>query len=395
MTNYRKRYSYYYADTERLRSFVVPNDVTDYVTLMGTIGTSRDVENVFKDARSKMDDDGRLLITFHNYLWEPLFSILEKFRLKDSAGLQNWLSQNDVKNLLYLADFEMVRSGGRVLFPLYVPVLSAVVNAFGQLPLLNNLCITRYIIARPIQRQRKEYSVSIIVPARNERGNIEHIVRRIPDFGVSQEIVFVEGHSKDDTWSEIQRVAEIYKGTKHIVTTQQDGIGKGDAVRKGFMLANNQLLMILDADMTVAPEDLPRFYEAIAEGKADFINGSRLVYPMEKEAMRFLNSIANKCFALLFSWLLDQPIKDTLCGTKVLLKHNYERIARHRNYFGDFDPFGDFDLLFGAVKQNLKIIDIPIRYRERTYGTTQISRFTHGWLLLRMCIFAARKIKFY
>jgi glycosyltransferase involved in cell wall biosynthesis len=165
-------------------------------------------------------------------------------------------------------------------------------------------------------------------------------------------------------------------------------------VRLGFQHAQGDILMILDADLTVPPEDLPRFYNALYKGRAEFINGVRLVYPMEKEAMRFLNLLGNKFFSLVFSWLLGQPIKDTLCGTKALWKTDYERIAANRSYFGDFDPFGDFDLLFGAAKLNLKIIEVPIRYRERTYGTTNISRWKHGWLLLRMVFFALRRIKF-
>ena len=115
---------------------------------------------------------------------------------------------------------------------------------------------------------------------------------------------------------------------------------------------------------------------------------------MEKEAMRFLNLCANKFFSITFSWLLGQSVKDTLCGTKVLWKKDYERIAANRSFFGDFDPFGDFDLLFGAAKANLHIMDIPIRYRDRTYGSTNINRWSHGLLLLRMFIFAARKLKF-
>src|SRR5262245_30925841 len=175
---------------------------------------------------------------------------------------------------------------------------------------------------------------------------------------------------------------------------RQTGVGKGDAVRLGFTQASGDILMILDADLTVPPEDLPRFYEVLRSGKGEFANGVRLIYPMEKQAMRFLNLVGNKFFSLVFSWLLGQSIKDTLCGTKVLWKVDYERIAAHRAYFGDFDPFGDFDLLFGAVKLNLKITDLPIRYRERTYGTTNIERWKHGSLLLKMVIFAARRIKF-
>jgi glycosyltransferase involved in cell wall biosynthesis len=204
----------------------------------------------------------------------------------------------------------------------------------------------------------------------------------------------VEGNSTDNTWDTIQQVMSEYKGPLQLRATRQEGKGKGDAVRKGFSMASGDVLMILDADLTMPPEELPKFYKAIAERKGDFINGSRLVYPMEQNAMRFLNTLGNKFFSKMFSWLLEQPIKDTLCGTKVMFRKDYENLISNRTFFGDFDPFGDFDLLFGAYKLNLKIIDLPIRYRERTYGDTNISRFKHGWLLLKMCWFAAGKIKF-
>jgi len=211
--------------------------------------------------------------------------------------------------------------------------------------------------------------------------------------GKGTQLVFVEGHSRDDTFAEIKK--QIRENTRRrSLLVPQTGVGKGDAVRTGFANADGDILMILDADLTVAPEDLPRFYDALVNRKGEFINGVRLVYPMEKHAMRFLNLLGNKTFSMIFSYLLGQPIKDTLCGTKVLWKRDYERIATNRKYFGDFDPFGDYDLIFGAAKLNLKIIDMPIRYRERTYGTTNIQRWRHGWLLLKMVGFAARRLKF-
>jgi len=234
---------------------------------------------------------------------------------------------------------------------------------------------------------------SVIVPCRNERGNIEDAVLRIPEMGRHTEIIFVEGHSSDGTLEECRRVREKYP-QKDIKILVQDGKGKGDAVRKGFSHAANDVLMILDADLTVPPEDLPKFFDAIVSGKGEFINGSRLVYQMEKEAMRFLNLLGNKFFSRAFTYLLEQRIRDTLCGTKVLWREDYMKILQGREYFGDFDPFGDFDLLFGAAKLNLKIVEIPVRYRERAYGTTQISRFMHGILLLKMTLFALKKIKF-
>lgn len=250
------------------------------------------------------------------------------------------------------------------------------------------------MIARPIILDNKEHSVSIIIPARNERGNIEQAILRTPEFGSHQEFIFIEGGSKDGTWEEIERVAKNYQN-KDIKYFQQTGHGKGDAVRLGFSKASGDVLIILDTDLTVSPEDLPKFYQAIQQGRGEFINGCRLIYPMEKEAMRFLNLVANKFFGLLFSWLIGQNYKDTLCGTKVLFRHHYQQIADNRSYFGDFDPFGDFDLIFGAAKQNLKTIEVPVRYKERTYGSTQIRRFYHGLLLFRMCWFAAKKIKFH
>ena len=223
----------------------------------------------------------------------------------------------------------------------------------------------------------------MIIPARNEAGNIPDIFARTPDMGEGTELVFVEGHSRDNTYAAIEAAIAAHP-ERCCQLLRQTGVGKGDAVRLGFARARGEMLMILDADLTVPPEDLPRFYEALRSGKGEFINGVRLVYPMEKQAMRFLNLLGNKFFSLAFSWLLGQPIKDTLCGTKVLWKRDYEAIAANRAYFGDFDPFGDFDLIFGAVKLNLKITDLPIRYRERTYGTTNIQRWKHGWLLLKM-----------
>jgi glycosyltransferase involved in cell wall biosynthesis len=291
---------------------------------------------------------------------------------------------------------ETITSWGEVLLPLSIPILSTVFNRiFVKLWPLNKAALTTFIIARvlPTHASRRDVTVSVIVPARNEAGNIGRLIEEVPQMGASTEIIFVEGHSTDDTALEIEKAVKRI-GDKRCHFYRQEGKGKGDAVRLGFERAKGEILMILDADLTVRPCDLPRFYEALDSGKCEFANGVRLVYPMEKEAMRLLNLMGNKFFCLAFSWLLGQPVKDTLCGTKALWRRDYERIASHRSYFGDFDPFGDFDLLFGAAKLNLKILDIPIRYGERVYGRTNISRWRHGWLLLKMVFFAGRRLKF-
>jgi len=276
-----------------------------------------------------------------------------------------------------------------------IPLLEPIFNKFlVKIWPFNLFALTNLMIARPIfSTPKKDYSVSVIVPARNEAGNIENIINLMPEMGSSTEIIFVEGNSTDDTYQTIQKKIQDYPYRK-VSLLQQDGKGKGDAVRKGFNAAIGDILMILDADLTVPPEDLPKFFDALVSNKGEFINGVRLVYPMEQESMQFLNFLGNKFFSLAFSYLLGQPIKDTLCGTKVLFKNDYELIVENRKYFGEFDPFGDYDLLFGATRLGLKIVDLPIRYRERTYGSTNIQRWKHGWLLLKMVFYAAGRVKF-
>jgi len=317
-----------------------------------------------------------------------------KIGAKAPTPQQNWLSTADMKNLLHLAGWELVKMDTRILWPVRTPLLAYLFNRWLA-PLLRPFCLTVFLVARPRPKvpPRRHYRCSVVIPARNEAGNIEAAVQRTPEMGLGTEIIFIEGGSKDNTWDEIQRVKAKYQ-QRDIKAMKQQSKGKGGAVREAFTASTGDLLFILDADLTMPPEELPKFYEVARSGTAEFVNGVRLVYPMEEQAMQFLNMIANKAFGLTFSWLLGQNIKDTLCGTKVLYRSDYDRIARGRAYFGDFDPFGDFDLLFGAAKQNLKIVEVPIRYRQRIYGTTNISRFTHGWLLVQMCVRAAGKLLF-
>jgi SAM-dependent methyltransferase len=372
----------------------------DVIIFNNVIGYLDNVQNVFESVRGNCHADTKVMVSYYNTAWEPLLTLGERIGLKKPAPHQNWLNQTDISNLLYLAGFETYRKHSRMLLPFYLPVISWLLNTYlAHLPIFNLLTLNRFVFARPMPgtlpaAQAGKPSTTVVIPARNESGNIAAALERMPVFCDDLEVIFVEGNSTDDTWETIQKVAAEYQGPLKIRTARQEGKGKGDAVRKGYAMATGDILMILDADLTMPPEELPKFYDAIANRKGGFINGSRLVYPMERNAMRFLNTLGNKFFSKMFSWLLEQPIKDTLCGTKVMFREDYERLISNRTFFGDFDPFGDFDLLFGAYKLNLKIIDLPIRYRERTYGDTNISRFKHGWLLLKMCVFAAGKIKF-
>ncbi len=369
----------------------------DYVIISDLIGFLSDIWQAFTELKKVCRPDTSIIITQYNYFWEPVLKLGEKLRLKMPQDHQNWLSFQDLKNLLYLTGYEVVRQEFHLLVPKKIPVLSTLANEFlERLPGVRNFCLLEVLEVRllPRPRPRREFSCSIIIPTRNEAGNIEACFERTLEIGSATELVFVDGDSTDGTVEKIEEMMEKYKGRRKVkLLHQKPATGKANAMRIGFDAAEGDIFLILDSDLTVPPEDLPKFYIPLSEGTADFVNGSRLVYPMEKEAMRLLNVIANKLFSYAFSWLLEQRITDTLCGTKVFFKKDYKRIEENRSYFGDFDPFGDFDLLFGASRLGLRMVEMPVRYRARTYGDIKIERFKHGWLLLKMTVIAFRKLK--
>jgi glycosyltransferase involved in cell wall biosynthesis len=320
--------------------------------------------------------------------------------LRQKIVRENWTTPEDISNFARLTEFESVKRQPRILIPIEIPYLSEFVNRWlAPLPVFNFCSLLNFEILRSFAApadESKDNSVSVIIPVRNEAGNIEEAFKRTPMMGPADEWIFVEGNSTDNTWKELQRCRDKYtkSDSRNIKIAKQDGKGKKDAVYKGFSMANNNILMILDGDLTVPPEDLPKFHNALVSNKGEFINGCRLVYALESDAMRFLNMIANKFFAFSFSYVLSQNLRDTLCGTKVFTRTTYDKIQANRNFFGDFDPFGDFDLIFGADRLGLKIVEVPVRYQSRTYGETNISRFRHGWLLMKMLLFVSRKLKF-
>jgi SAM-dependent methyltransferase len=372
------------------------NEKFDYILICNTLGEWKDIQQVLERIYPLTNEETRIVITYYNYLWEWVLRLGSALGMRRPRPQQNWLPTDDIANLLNLGNFDVIRTDSFVLLPKGVWLLSQLCNyVLSILPGFRFFNLENLVIARrlPAPKQDKELSVSVIVPCRNERGNIAEAVKRIPDMGGRTEIIFVDGNSTDGTAEEIENQIKQNPRRNIRLIHQGAGRGKGDAVRKGFAAATGDVLVIQDADLTAPPEDLPKFFAALRDGKGEYINGSRLVYPMEKQAMRFLNLLANKFFGMLFSWLLGQRFRDTLCGTKMIRKSDYELIAANRSYFGDFDPFGDFDLIFGAVKQNLKVIEVPVRYRARTYGETNISRFRHGWLLLKMSWIAFKKIK--
>ncbi len=342
------------------------------IILDSVIGDIPDLQNYFVAMRSQIKPDAKILISYHNNLWEPVLTLASKFGLRRRVGIQNWLDEKDVRNILDLSGFEVISTTRRF---------------FG---------IATITIARPVHHSPSivhQFSVSIIIPARQEEANISKIVPSIPKFGKSQEIIFIEGHSKDNTWNEITHLRRDYGEARKVKAFKQKGIGKADAVWLGFEKAKGDILIIYDADRTVDASDLPKFYHALAEGLGEFANGSRMVYPMEQMAMQTLNKIANTIFGSIFTWILGQRFRDTLCGTKALFRSDYLYMRSYNKQYFKMDPFGDFALIFGAIKNNLKVIEIPVRYKERVYGSTNISRFKHGLALLKMTVAAFKEFR--
>lgn len=364
------------------------------ILLNGNFNHHFDVQELLLGVKSKLGRTGRVVAVVYNSYLRGLYTWANRLGIRKGELPTTFFTQRDLENIAKISGFEVVRSRPVGYCPLSLFGLGTLLNKiFQAMPVLRWFGFAQVLVLRPVHPSAKRPSLSIVIPARNEAGNIENALKRMPNLGAPLEILFVEGNSTDNTWDEIQRVAKAYAGQFQIKTLKQPGKGKNDAVRAGFAVATGDLLTILDADLTMPPELLGRFYEAYVQGQADFVNGSRLVYPMEGEAMRFLNWLGNNFFAKALSWVLDTPLGDSLCGTKLVSRDDYARIKRWRGDFGDFDPFGDFELLFPAAILGLGIVDIPIRYRARTYGTTNIHRFRHGFILLKMTLIGLFRIR--
>lgn len=388
--------------TEAIETFEPPAEqVFDYILLSGVVEQLDDIHSVFQKLHSIASRETRLVIVSYSRAWQPVIRLAELLHIRRKSSDENWVPPDEIVNLLAQSHFELVSRTPGILIPVRIPLLSRAINRWlAPLPLFRAFTAVTVTVARnrrPLFVSKNIPTVSVIVAARNESGNIRELVRRLPVMSTGQELIFIEGNSLDETWDEINLVISESQGLVRdfrIHAIKQPGIGKGDAVRAGFQIAKGDILIVLDADLSVPPEELPRFIESLQNGVCEFANGSRLLYPMERHAMQFLNILGNRLFGIAFTFLLGQQVRDTLCGTKALWASDYHKIVMNRSHFGDFDPFGDFDLLFGASRLNLRIRDVPVHYKERTYGATNISRFRHGALLIRMTLIAARRLRF-
>jgi SAM-dependent methyltransferase len=384
-----------FPDKEEFQQAFRADEKFDYI-LFNDIGDTVDVLQALRNLRPLCQRHTRVLVTTYNYLWEPLVTFAEWAGMKVPRIEQNWLSTTDIRNLLKLAGFEALETHRIVLLPKYLPVLSGFFNRFcARLPFLRKLCMTQLVVARmmppPVSPER--LSVSVVIPCKNEKGNVEDAVRRVPALAGRTEIIFCDDQSTDGTTDEVLRLRSLYPD-KNIRLQHGPGVCKSRNVWTGFDAATGDILMILDADLTTIPEELPYFIDVIVSGQAEFVNGSRLIYPVPKRAMNAANMLGNKFFSLTFTYLLGQRVKDTLCGTKVLWRSDWERMKPMLGSWGTEDRWGDYELLFGAAKLNLKILDLPVHYQERIYGSTKMTKvFRNGLVMLKMCWHGFLKLK--
>lgn len=365
-----------------------PKEKFDYIILSGALGKSTDMFQMFKNLQDACHPSTRLVIYQHNYLWQWLLTLLESLNLKRKEGIQNWLSILDVKAYLEGAGYEVTRIFRRTLSPVDFFGIGQAVNWLGNvLPFFDFLKLDQYLIARPhpsvYEKSDFPKSLTICLTVRNEKENIEGIVKDLPKVCKVQEILFVEGHSTDGTKEEIRRMIKKYPA-KNIRVMGQPGKGQGDAIRVGFKAAKGDIVILYEGDRTSDVRDLEYFYDAMAKGRFEFIEGSRFVYPLDPKAMPLPNKIGNIFFAKWFSFFLGQRTTDVLSGIKAITKRDYNRLYDQWGFLGFNDPFGDFELLYGAARMGLKFGEIPMRYYPRVYGESKSHVLTHGSYLLRM-----------
>jgi SAM-dependent methyltransferase len=373
-------------ELDRTFDYILVNDVSDMVDVLETL----------RQVRRMCRRETRVVVYSYNYLWQPLLSLASRLGLRVPTLEPGWFSEQDLRGLLHLADLEVLKTHRTILVPKWIPFVSEFINrVVARLPIIRNLCMVEMLVARPVTPAipADQVSVSVIIPCKNERENVQPAVERIPAMGKHVEIIFCDDRSTDGTAEEVHRLQAVYP-EKDIRLVAGPGISKAQNVWTGFREARGDVLMILDGDLAVMPEELPRFFDALVTGKGEMINGSRLVYRMQQQAMKYSNYVGNWLFARAFSYLLEQPIKDTLCGTKVFWRRDWKRIEALADSWGVEDKWGDFAMLFGAARRHLKVIDLPIHYQDRIYGVTKMTRvFSNGFRMLRMCLAAFRKLK--
>lgn len=361
----------------------------DYVIMVDVVDHVYDVVDVFTSLRRFCHPTTRIILTTISPWWEPILSLMEKLSAKMPEGPHNFIEKRILGNMIEMVGFSVSYSGYLLLFPKWIPILSYIMNSIGvRIWGLNRLSAVQYMIIQPEFKKTFDLGLgcSVIIPCHNEEDNIESAVRRIPSMGKETEIIVVNDGSTDGTAEKVRALQKEISNLK--LVDYSPNRGKGQAVKQGFDAATQEVIMILDADVSTPPEELPRFFEPLNRGVCQFVNGTRMVYPMEEQAMRTVNLFFNKMFGYMMSFITQQTLTDTLCGTKALYRSDYKRMQ------WGIDRWGDFDLLFGAAKMGSKIMEVPVHYLTRQSGESKMKSLKHGIHLLIACVKGFRQLIF-
>lgn len=368
---------------EDLNKILINNTKYDCIVLSDMFEVNDDILGLLKLLKKNLNNDGTILLTSITPIWDGVLSILEMLNLKNKSKKRSYIHLNKLSAVLDTINFQITGKRTRQYFPFKLFYFGNIINNFLEIILyFFNFGIRSYFTIKEIEdtAEKDVLSKTIIVPAKNEEGNLNELINRIPYLGNNVEVIISCGISNDNTLG----MAKSLKSDNFIIKViEQTSKGKANAVWEACEQSSNDLIAILDADLSVDPEELSSFFELIETKKCDFVNGTRLIYSMEKGSMRFINNFGNRLFQYVVSKIIRLPLTDSLCGTKVFKKNLYEKIKKWQSVVKIKDPFGDFDLLFAAAYSSQKIVEYPIHYRARKYGTTQIRRFKDGFKLIK------------
>ena len=336
------------------------------------------------------DNNEFISLNVRGNTWEPITRWLKlDSRIFKGTTNRARITLCDIESLAEIYNYRSIRWKAKKLTPIPIKFIpQSIKNALRKVPIIKQLAFEIEIIFYKYHENLNDPMISILIPARNEEGNKELLIEALNKFKKIPnkiEIIFVEGNSKDNTFQMLENLTKEFSKNFKISLLKQTSTGKKNAVVEGFNTSSGDTLAIIDCDFTV---DIDDSIDAIMESTKNeniLINCSRTTFPMEKDAMRWANYIGNRCFAIFLSILINKPISDSLCGTKVFSRKFFNLMKKNGSWESKSDPFGDFTIIFEAANNNIKILNYPVRYYARRSGAPNISRWLDGIKLLKVC----------
>jgi len=350
----------------------------------------------FDKLDSSLNEEAKVIVSYYSKIWKPFFFIFSLFGLIRNYKNSLFFSKDTLEIFLRTGNFEISKKIPNYFIPFNIPIINKFLSILiNFLPFLDNLSVTKvFYLRKKNYKKRQNKKISLIIPCKNEQGNILNIVTDAKkELIIPYEIIFVDDKSSDNTFQIIIDCKKKFSDVD-IQVTKGPGKGKSLAVNEGIKIATGYYSIIFDADMTVNMKDINVFYNAISNGNADIINGSRLVYKPYTGAMRYLNFLGNKFFSKLSSFITGELITDTLCGSKCFITKDFKIFNEFKDNNNINDIWGDFNILYSSNFYGLKCIDLPVRYYERVEGETKMKKRFYFFLnMLSTSIKAMNRFK--